>query len=1593
MRTRFLLIDYFKRASEGNLGGERFDAFRFPVPHVDSPDHHFELNLDDFDFVSSDSYELEAFPFEDALLKFLSEVFPRAYEEFPVARSGEDSRNGGKLIRFGASTCGLSRLSLYLLAKELFEIFVLKDIDVNFDRFDGNGMIKDVGISDLNVFEIELKEAEDLSSSNISCSADLDIDTFEKTYYKPFRRFFRIEFEIPEMWKNAQYHEEDEGIRFDCSKIAFEKNIYETELGDMIPLPRQAQESIYSMEDITTEYQVAQSGNNLEDHSNSQDKVPALPWNLMSFEVTEIGLELYTGPAFAEDYKFLLSNIKPDLKDNNLDFVDNFMKIFENKEVDILECLSHPGSQEKEPQPMCLTSLLETDIMGLEVEDLTDADQSMVDRVSFEESLILDVEQFSSFKDFAYGPKTSDQMEEDFNDLGEFFDNLVDTELVLLDDTFITFPTPVLRDSKDIMLHSSTLDAVMGSLKPNSASACEEIYLDWHVLQPDTCSDNICSAYRDILQGVDNYDSAPEPHSSTGELMFELLFCDDVCDGLKMSRSKETTDELPGIYSENNEHLDDVKPSQLLENGTLQPENGEQSFPLKPMKGSSEAKSISQFNDLDFFVNGRKGATRTHREDLKENTKGTIIPPSASSTDPILVSDSPEEKSQPWLIEVRSIKLSNHISSLVDRIQNCYYSLLEICCGMRKKHHPFQNDLELLSVPKQKLFNLITETSACQDERVKAHVALYAIKQITHYLCFFGIYPSQLYISSILQNIKYLRARLRPLHLLIEEEHQKAEKGLIESHPSLSVIEEILTSHTSEKAKKVLIIAERVFWWPLRRKLTTMNILFEEVRNCHIYRDQQAHLESNELSDSGLDTVSRSRCFVISHEHIVSSFPFQKFSIILEYGGSYGSSRMAAISPTRAGLPPIIFLKVELEESDFAKIFSRRFDDSGHLESVCEEPRSLPASLNDPDLFKLLNFVPIVEDTAREFFDTADRHEASQLPSLSNMLFPETSGDVAHATTLSPDSIIIINTQNFAKEMIISRRSSYQKILAMEKGGVQVVEREFDLPVDLILSPGVCLVLYDVRSLGADWKVLSSIPERMEHIATNILMTLSFAFSACILVFEGESSFQGAVMECSDELHAAAASLDMHLQLFYSYSYDLTDEIILSCIKDARKLNQGPCPPMPELESLAESFLTSFPSIHPLSAHAILSSGKMIGDFLEWSHERRIEAIGKYKIPQESIVLFSALSRYGDLGESKSGITECSSSVSSALDSDHSSGKMKLAREKNIYADDEEWNLEAMPAGNVDHPNRIFPKNSGKVELKNQNVFSKGDCLDKEQHLYSREMKDFEGNKVRITTAMDEEFKGEVIKNNCSLWDDDFSITGNDRSIRRRLAFDTSNHSSFPSSAEIDCDPDIWIPFRNSDKFQDNTGPATLSQSEALPREFFEEGEMQTPTRNTLAHKKVECPSGVKLLSNAIHSAQLRQGSPWTIEFLNKVKEKTKRQQQIVHSVSCNTCSACPGSSGRTDKLVKRQSPSVFDAHKYQGGSKHTKVAPQMWQKRKPLESARKEKTDLSYVTPWTPLDKRARKVLTFTRNGNEKQSKLVWDDDNDQSVRRRLRI
>lgn len=556
-------------------------------------------------------------------------------------------------------------------------------------------------------------------------------------------------------------------------------------------------------------------------------------------------------------------------------------------------------------------------------------------------------------------------------------------------------------------------------------------------------------------------------------------------------------------------------------------------------------------------------------------------------------------------------------------------------------------------------------------------------------------------------------------------------------------------------------------------------------------------------------------------------------------------------------------------------------------------------------------------------------------------------------------------------------------------------------------------------------------------------------------IFEGDASFLSTVMESSDGLYAAAASLGIDLQLFNSYSSEVTDEIILSCIGHATKSIRGVYPRMPESETLAESFLTKFPSVNALTAHAILSSGVSLIEFIKWSHEKRIHAIQKYHVPDESIRLFSALCRYGERGDSKSIMTDCSSSVSSGPDSGryNLNGSERKRRKYNGSPDrydvqmNDSLHLEPLniftdaisdpPVASKLHDS-CMSKSPPIIDELRKRRFSHNDLFDQEQVLdmammkssfrvpeqyesqISKEPQLLSGTKRSVLSFKDkisgqkqgpnrdmmnkfnlrdlknsenlhEDVKGEVIDlTDSPAFDVDFCSIANSMEFSslmpefemdstrkykaaRKLSFGSSSHRTFPTAAEIDSSTTVWRsvkePRQNLQVGAKNYSDTEL-ENDVLPSRqhsnFLEESFRQRSggiSQGIHLHENDLSPYGGTQLSNALHSGTPQQNSPWTIEFLNKIKEKSRLRKQ---SFPRDLSSPILGYSGNAPKVTKRRSPSLFEFYTYEGGNTPRKLPERKRQKRRgqSSSSSKVEKTAAYPLTALTPFDKRASQVV-----------------------------
>ncbi|KAJ3680360.1 hypothetical protein LUZ60_016638 [Juncus effusus] len=609
------------------------------------------------------------------------------------------------------------------------------------------------------------------------------------------------------------------------------------------------------------------------------------------------------------------------------------------------------------------------------------------------------------------------------------------------------------------------------------------------------------------------------------------------------------------------------------------------------------------------------------------------------------------------------------------------------------------------------------------------------------------------------------------------------------------------------------------------------------------------------------------------------------------------------------------------------------------------------------------------------------------------------------------DIIIIINTQSTQKSMLISRRTSYQKILNLEKNGARVVERETNIPLDLVFSAGVCLVWYEMASFGKMSMKINEGPSCIEmfieNIATNVLMSLSYSFTGCIMIFEGEINLLAAVMDLSDALYSAATNLDMNLQILCSHSADSTDDIIMTCITTLSSPSNHLSPPVPESETLAESFLTKFPSINPLSAHAILQSGGTLVDFLEWSNERRIQAVGKFRVSSESMDLFGALSRSGENGESRSVMTtECSS-----VGSDLSSSLFRSPLEKTKFCED---NLGVDM--NVAVNDELF---CGKpFDERFEGDFLEFPFLEDQ----------IQNQPTKSISSIVDQFRGRnkgIMSSNSSTYTD-FNFNeeieqqcNNNNAFGEDIAFN-SELSSFAFRPDLRNKPGLQNPLSfQKPGFGFQTFPSSAELAEETTSNYTSQKENYNPNFNT---KNLSTVIGLESKSR---NSNPKPGPLWRFQF--PVGEESGKR-----SSSSST------SSRSKETYCKTRSPSIIDSFKYQKGGekelgKKQKVESFRYQgsgnpvnpikekwkdfkfreaeipereKRKnpdlitptwnPGEKRERENPALisriwnpgekrerenpaSIAPTWTPVDKRARQNLSFTRQGKTKQSKLVW--------------
>ncbi|RWV94107.1 hypothetical protein GW17_00043388 [Ensete ventricosum] len=566
----------------------------------------------------------------------------------------------------------------------------------------------------------------------------------------------------------------------------------------------------------------------------------------------------------------------------------NANEFLESNSVDIMEHISEDTSVDYFPEekPMSLSSLLEMNVINLGHIMLlqrgsviycvaANGDCShMPCSVHYQEVQNFDFPSDDVLQIVVNSQqaKTLDMTElmviDDMDFAGGLYQSFVSTELALIDDTFKSLPTPILCDDKAIKSVNMVVDELLHALKPQSLSASDGIYLDWHPLLEGACNREICFTYMNMLHNVSSCSTTSDLQIDIAEnAAIDIDFSDDFLENVDALQCEE----LPTKLHRNISHItySSSKPdsTQMPKNGKFE-ENAERKVNIISQKTSFLPESMSQSNDLSFFLDVRRGTSMGNYKDETEKCSDKhMTVPIAVLQEPSIPCDISKEVFAQWVIDVHTVCLSDHIRGLMDHIKKSYLAILEESPNLKVDLWHIANESETFSLSRQKLLNLIINkiskrcTSDSSHEDVMAYVALYGIKQLSYFLCFFGVHAAHLYVSYLVRNIITMAERLRSLEALLEDEFWKSGKQLIDPHPSLSLIEGLLMSNI-RNSEKILIIAERVFWLPLTWKLASTGIKLHAVKANSVLEG----IDSAEYNNSVLEGLHHSDCLLVSYE-------------------------------------------------------------------------------------------------------------------------------------------------------------------------------------------------------------------------------------------------------------------------------------------------------------------------------------------------------------------------------------------------------------------------------------------------------------------------------------------------------------------------------------------------------------------------------------------------------------------------------------------------------------------------------------------------------------------------------------------------------
>lgn len=640
--------------------------------------------------------------------------------------------------------------------------------------------------------------------------------------------------------------------------------IIDIEVGITISYPHKVAKSICLVESIPSEHTEDQQ-HSCKDGSSSADAHLNFSINIPQFEVTSNSVELDVCTYSKEIFNFLLPIVEPWHGSQGQELVVDAKDFLGATAMDILTTLSGdaPSEHYHGDEMISLNSVLEMERDSTEL-----AFSVMLQEVQIIDYPSDNVSEIFSNLETAKMDVSDQMLEIDTDFAGSLYESMVSSELALADDTFKSLPTPIISDDKAATLLTTTISNMLHSLKPHPLSACDGIYLDWHLLLEGTCNHEICSTYASMVEEVNRYNLTSELQIDFREMVAtDIDFLDDSCESDSIINCEEvpTMLQIGGPQVHHQSAAAEIDQKQKHEIPITK--SSEKSGIINSEKFLFLFESMSQSNDLNFFLDVRRGSTRKVCENENSRRGKCSTQPAISLKGPSKGGVTSHKNHGQWNIMVHQIILSDHIRSLVGALHHSYLTILEESTYLSKVF-PIE---ELQSISKQKMQELIVceaekqFNAGCKYKEAGELVTLFVIRQLAYFLCFFGLHIAHLYISNVSRSIEDVPSRLTAFETLIEDARLKSERQLIESHPSLSYIEKILRSNCLSD-RKILVVGEKVFWLPLTRKLTEMKIKYHEVKNNRSTTSELGTSDSSWFTNFLLEELLHSDCLLISIE-------------------------------------------------------------------------------------------------------------------------------------------------------------------------------------------------------------------------------------------------------------------------------------------------------------------------------------------------------------------------------------------------------------------------------------------------------------------------------------------------------------------------------------------------------------------------------------------------------------------------------------------------------------------------------------------------------------------------------------------------------